>query len=364
MPTAYQILNVKPSATVAEIKRAFKKKAHKLHPDVNKAPNAEEKWIELYEAYELLLHLKHHRKRKNHRPKSATSATYKTKTYTKQELRDKAVKRARKRAYAHAKMKFEAYKKTAYYQNELALEVIGDNLMFYFALSVVLGCWYMSLYSDSSLLLVIGFFVAATAYPLWRSALKPTSNVKVSKLVKAVYKILKTNVFSLLTLAGCNVLLYLLYAVNTYCNVYVSFGLLLTSIFVGFLLVKQNLVFKHSIYSRSIAAYVVFPLLVNLFFATNYLFAGAPSTQMYSYTCRNIVTNYRNGKSIEQNSLIDIPELEQYQGIRFFWNHKTKRASGKAKITSAEGLFGIRVVLEKSLIVENKFNKNTKGLSP
>ncbi len=54
MSNYYEILGVSKDATQAEIKSAFRKKARELHPDVNKTPDAEEKFKELGKAYETL----------------------------------------------------------------------------------------------------------------------------------------------------------------------------------------------------------------------------------------------------------------------------------------------------------------------
>jgi molecular chaperone DnaJ len=50
----YEILGVAETASTEEIRKAFQQKARKLHPDVNKAPDAEERFKEVSEAYAVL----------------------------------------------------------------------------------------------------------------------------------------------------------------------------------------------------------------------------------------------------------------------------------------------------------------------
>ncbi|GAB4382549.1 MAG: DnaJ C-terminal domain-containing protein [Phycisphaerales bacterium] len=50
----YEVLGVKRGATADEIKRAYRKLARQLHPDVNKAPDAAARFAEVQEAYDVL----------------------------------------------------------------------------------------------------------------------------------------------------------------------------------------------------------------------------------------------------------------------------------------------------------------------
>ncbi|KIX84629.1 DnaJ C-terminal domain-containing protein [Thermus filiformis] len=54
MKDYYAILGVPRTATQEEIKRAYKKLARQYHPDVNKSPDAEERFKEINEAYAVL----------------------------------------------------------------------------------------------------------------------------------------------------------------------------------------------------------------------------------------------------------------------------------------------------------------------
>lgn len=51
----YKVLGIEPDSTIDEIKKAYRKKARKFHPDLNSLPGAKESFIQATEAYEFLL---------------------------------------------------------------------------------------------------------------------------------------------------------------------------------------------------------------------------------------------------------------------------------------------------------------------
>ena len=55
MKDLYEILNIEKQATGEQIKKAYKKLAFKNHPDKNKSPDAENKFQDISEAYEILM---------------------------------------------------------------------------------------------------------------------------------------------------------------------------------------------------------------------------------------------------------------------------------------------------------------------
>ncbi len=52
--TLYEALGVKPDSTAEELRRKFREKAFKYHPDRNKAPDAEQRFKDVSAAYEIL----------------------------------------------------------------------------------------------------------------------------------------------------------------------------------------------------------------------------------------------------------------------------------------------------------------------
>ena len=68
----YSVLEVRPTASLEEIKKAYKRKALQFHPDKNDAPEAEERFKQIAEAYEVLSDCDRKQKYDAHQPGAPT----------------------------------------------------------------------------------------------------------------------------------------------------------------------------------------------------------------------------------------------------------------------------------------------------
>jgi hypothetical protein len=109
----YSILELDKNASKNEIRKAYRRLAKKYHPDVYKSDDAHEKFIEITEAYEILINNSY---RYYTAPTETTTTTeWRDAEYRKNEEYEKFRQEARAKAQKQAKMRFEEFQK----QNEV-----------------------------------------------------------------------------------------------------------------------------------------------------------------------------------------------------------------------------------------------------
>jgi len=132
------ILGVDQTADLNEIKHAYRQRAKELHPDMNDAPDAHEKFITLNEAYEFLLenwmYLRPscQKTREEMQAECAREKAYRDWLY-------KESLRIRKKAEEMSKMKFEEFKKTKLYRTTNMLSSLTNYLALGFGLAIIIG---------------------------------------------------------------------------------------------------------------------------------------------------------------------------------------------------------------------------------
>ena len=116
------ILEVSSDSGILEIKRAFRKKAKKFHPDLNNDSGAQDKFILVNEAYEFLMI---HYNQPGFRSKKTTKERH-------HDWVEKEKAKARKYAARQAQRQFEKYRNSKLYKTANMLYSIYD----YFALII------------------------------------------------------------------------------------------------------------------------------------------------------------------------------------------------------------------------------------
>ncbi len=109
LPDYYKILNIGSDASDMEIKKAFRSKVKVEHPSLNKNPDALNKFTELNEAYEILIHhdtreLYEEDFQSWHNPEEYPIYKY-------------WIEAAHARAIEHAKLPYHEYQKTVFYKS-------------------------------------------------------------------------------------------------------------------------------------------------------------------------------------------------------------------------------------------------------
>lgn len=118
----YKLLDLPSDSSIAEIKKAYRKKARLYHPDVNPAPEAKDTFIGMTEAYEFLL--AYHEKIMHDE-----QAYYEVM----EEWRKYRQHRSHKRAAAYARAPYGTFKNTRFYKSTRIFD--GTTIVFSFMIS-------------------------------------------------------------------------------------------------------------------------------------------------------------------------------------------------------------------------------------
>lgn len=107
----FRVLGLKPSSSHEEVRKAYRIKARKYHPDVNRSPGAADMFIEASEAYEFICH---------HFKNLEETEARKDEIY-REWIRFRQ-DQARERAIRHARLKFSQFKASGYYKTSSSLD--------------------------------------------------------------------------------------------------------------------------------------------------------------------------------------------------------------------------------------------------
>jgi len=136
----YRILEVTPDHTLGEVKKAFRAKAKKYHPDINRNPGSHDQFIRLTEAYEFIIRqLKVEASNSAHDKHAYENAYYHN---FMREWMQQERERIRKQAAREARMNYEKYMNSREFKTTNTLNSIVDYFALFFGLLIIIGAIY------------------------------------------------------------------------------------------------------------------------------------------------------------------------------------------------------------------------------
>lgn len=333
----YRLLNLPSTASVSEIKKAYRAKAKQLHPDLNPSPNAEEDFVELNEAYEYLIALK----TKGNNKKQYQQVNDFEKWWRAEEAN------RREKARKQAQMRYEEYINSTDYKLNNAFDVISFYVLLVFIAAI--PTIFFFIFYDNPLAAVVMFSIASS---LLYHLLKPlkSDEYSPSALVKAIgvmfnisNKLIPTkfwlaipfiSVFNFYTLYTA-----VLDTFITTTNLVLLYLGIPVFLYLAFLfLLKKHALF---IYKRTIC-FVTLPLLFNILFIINYQTATNESIETYHYRI-DFKTKSVNLKG---------SKYQEYWGVRtIIKDYDEFLARNHITYTIKEGALGLKVVSDYELFL-------------
>lgn len=315
MSRYHEILGVPAHANAEQIKAAYRALAKRYHPDISKEPNAHEKFVLITEAYEMLINPKES-------PKQEAPITAEEKR-----------KQARAKAAAAARMKYEAFTKSTFYRNTVAVSMLID--VFGFAFVSYLLVWFniaAVVYGMPLLLLVTVPLVGLALYALLRYMKK--KEIGLSDYLDAARIVFSIPVTQIVLVTICNIIILLVIGFKTLVPLSLLLFLYALTFILGKLWVRltsnANRVLKQSL----------FPTLIGLLLVVNMLFARS------SYEASFKIDYEATGRS----TLVQLEDgaLDAFPHARFFFTIQQIANKRHVKYEFANGCLGVMVITKRT----------------
>lgn len=327
----YVILGIAPSATTEEIKKAYRAKAFVLHPDKNKAPDAQQQFVALTEAYEEAL-----------AQKTRPFKKYTSPFQDAEQYRQREREAAKRRAQEYARMRYEEFEQTEAAQTIRSLDTILNHFMILaaFALLVSIPIVLATLYEFTGLILGLIFFLAV-GIPIVKYI---KQFFKPAKLWLALMDLVETFFFRFVILTLTNIYLILKVVLNTLIPLEYSltlFPVLILSCYFGIFKKRENT-------NRLFISGAILPLILNIIFCINYYASRNPTIEEFPF----INVQYESRRGHEKSTMIELEggRYEEYAGIRIFSSLDIMWNCEHIIYQFEDGLLGVRVMKEYRFI--------------
>lgn len=327
----YRILGLSDTATLADIKRAYRIKSREWHPDVNKTPGANEQFLLITEAYQYLVD--YIEGNINNYNQYTTTANTETTT----EPEDK---RAWAREYA--RKRWEEYYNSPEYRMTQALNNVLNIIMYIIFWSVIIVVPIATTISFGISGLIICLIPLSILFYYAAYRMPRENKVDVIAFWSSIKYIGKNRWLYFIGISLTNIILFLKIGLQTLMPLWLLFAIAWAPALAFLYYFKYHK--KEPDKLRQIGfSFGYWPLLFNLFLLFNFAGSRNPTYEKYYFTCSTDVV--KNGHRQETSYIIlENNAYAEYPGIRYFLNYDDIKGRSTVTYTFADGLFGLRVM--------------------
>lgn len=318
----FQILGLPPTAGKAAIREAFRRKAKLLHPDRNAAPDAAQKFVELYEAYEHL-----------YREKGREKPRRPIKNYSHQ-ARQAYYRQKAERA---AKMRYEEFLRSEQYKKDVGVNLLLNLLFAFFLLIVLVIVPIFGYFSGTDPSVLVLPLLVLLFWPLWKQVFRFGETQRWKFNISAVHYVLQKEKlwFCVGIVVNFIALIYIfMHALIKPLHLFLIYAL---AVLVGWLAV----VFFRKERQKKLLPRVRFilgPTLVLAAYTVNSFWSISPREECYRFV--------PGGNQSQATTLIVLENnaYEEYPGVRFFGDMYELNGNKKVCLSFATGILGVEVL--------------------
>lgn len=328
----YKILELSNKASIEDIKKAYKRKAELLHPDVNKSEHAHLEFFLLIEAYEFLVQLKNREESNNSKDNSIDSIDDNIK------WSQTAKEYAKNKADQYVNLKFEDYTNSDHFKSLTVLNTLFAHLNFYFSVLIVLVLPLIAVYFYGYWGLGGALLIGIMTSPVTVPAFKKSKQLNHFEFFQSVILIAKNRVFLIIIITFFNVFSILKFGLQTL----ILPKVLLSGFILSFLLFYFVFNSKTNSFKTYFYTFCVAPLVVNFILLFNFYLSFNPVVE--NYTFKNAQESMYNGKQNSTYIYLENNAYEKFPGIRTFIDYNEMEYKNQVSYTFKTGVLGIRVM--------------------
>lgn len=340
MKKYYEILAISSTATLSELKTAFRIKALAHHPSKNTDPEVQETFFNIVEAYYVLSFI----------IKKGKS----TPAHQKKRAIEQQKEKVQKKAQEYAQLSYEEFKQNKDIKIS-AVTLIWNQFHLISAYFLVLGLIPTGYFLLGKKGIYFALIVLFFSISYWKVIFNKNAKFNFRDIPGSLKTLSRTPIIHVFVL-----MLYCLYAFFAhFSNTVVPHLKILLGVGGGAFVLLLYLVFRlmKMKETRFLGYFLVIPLsILMLVFSVNYWFSSRPIDEVYSFS--RLKQNVRSGgRTVVQQTTYIYLDGEKYDdsyGIRFFPDNIVLNGKNKILYSFETGLFGMKVLKSYSFYYVNE----------